>query len=89
MGLFGIIMYLLLGLAAGWLAGIIWKGEGFGALFNMIIGVAGSFLGAFLFRFLGISFHGLIGAFIASLAGALILLAIINQFNKVKKTRRR
>ncbi len=78
MTLTSIIILLAIGLVAGWLAGLIWKGGGFGILWNIIIGVAGSFLGGWLFRLLGISFHGIIGSIVAALAGALILLAIVN-----------
>jgi uncharacterized membrane protein YeaQ/YmgE (transglycosylase-associated protein family) len=78
MTLTSILILLAIGLAAGWLAGIIWKGGGFGLLWNIIIGVAGSFLGGWLFRLLGISFGGIIGSVVAALVGALILLAIVN-----------
>jgi len=67
-----------IGLVAGWLAGMIWKGGGFGILWNIIIGVAGSFLGGWVFRLLGISYGGIIGSIVAALVGALILLAIVN-----------
>lgn len=82
MNVTALITMLLIGLAAGWLAGQIWKGSGFGLLWNLVIGVAGSFLGGFLFRLLGISFHGIVGSIIAALIGALLLLFIIS---KVKK----
>ncbi len=78
MTLTSILILLAIGLVAGWLAGLIWKGGGFGILWNIIIGVAGSFLGGWLFRLLGISFGGIIGSIVAALAGALILLAIVN-----------
>jgi len=78
MTLTSILILVAIGLVAGWLAGMIWKGGGFGILWNIIIGVAGSFLGGWLFRLLGISFHGIIGSIVAALAGALILLAIVN-----------
>jgi uncharacterized membrane protein YeaQ/YmgE (transglycosylase-associated protein family) len=78
MTLTSLIVLLVIGLAAGWLSGIIWKGSGFGLVLNIIIGVAGSFLGSWLFHVLGISFGGVIGSFVAALAGALILLVIIN-----------
>jgi uncharacterized membrane protein YeaQ/YmgE (transglycosylase-associated protein family) len=78
----GIIVFLVIGAVAGWLAGVIWKGGGFGLLWNIIIGVAGSFLGGFIFKLLGLSFHGLIGSIVAALVGGLALLAIINQIKK-------
>ena len=78
MTLTSILILLAVGLVAGWLAGIIWKGGSFGLLWNIIIGVAGSFLGGWLFRLLGISYGGIIGSIVAALVGALILLAIVN-----------
>lgn len=82
MTLWSIIIFLLIGLVAGWLAGLIWKGGGFGFLWNIIIGVAGAFLGGFIFRQLGISYSGYIASIIAAVAGALILLAVVNLFRR-------
>lgn len=82
MTLTSILVLLFIGLVAGWLAGLIWKGGGFGLLWNLIIGVAGSFIGGFLFKLVGISFHGIIGSIIAALAGALILLAVVNAIRR-------
>lgn len=79
----GIVLLVVVGLVAGWLAGLIWKGSGFGLLGNLVVGVVGSFLGKFLFRTVGISIgHGIIGAIIPALAGALVLLFVINLFKK-------
>jgi uncharacterized membrane protein YeaQ/YmgE (transglycosylase-associated protein family) len=74
-----ILIFLLVGLIAGWLAGIIMKGRGFGLVWNLIIGAAGSFVGGYIFRYFQISIGGeIIGSIIAALAGALIILVIIN-----------
>ena len=78
MTLTNVIVLLAIGCAAGWLAGVIWKGGGFGLLWNIVIGIAGAFLGGWIFNLLGISFGGLIGFFVAAVVGALILLAIVN-----------
>ena len=82
MDLNSLIVLLIVGLIAGWLAGVIWKGRGFGLAGNLIVGVIGSFLGGYLFRMLGISFYGWIGSIIAALAGALIILAVLNLFKR-------
>ncbi len=82
MTLTGLIVLLAIGCAAGWLAGVIWRGGGFGFVWNMVIGVAGSFLGGWIFNLLGITFGGVPGQFVAALAGALILLAIVNLFRR-------
>lgn len=79
MSLTSILLLLAIGLLAGWLAGLIMKGRGFGLLWNLVIGVAGSFLGGFLFSLLNISIIGpLVTRIIAAIAGAIIILAIIN-----------
>ena len=75
----GIILLIIVGLAAGYLAGIIWKGRGFGLIGNLIVGIAGSFLGRFLLGFIGFSIHGVVAQIIAALIGAVILLWIINK----------
>jgi uncharacterized membrane protein YeaQ/YmgE (transglycosylase-associated protein family) len=76
--LWNILIFLAVGLLAGWIAGLIWKGKGFGLLGNLIIGVAGSFIGGFLFRLIGLPHGTIIWSIVAALAGALILLVIIN-----------
>ena len=83
MGLGGIVFLVIIGLVAGWLAGLIYKGSGFGLLGNLVVGVIGSFLGKFLFRAIGISIsRGLIGELIPALAGALVLLFVIHLIKK-------
>ncbi len=84
MSLQSLIILILVGLLAGWLAGQIWKGSGFGLLWNIIIGVAGSFLGTFLFRLLTISITtgSMIHTIFAALVGALIILFVANLVKK-------
>jgi len=74
-----IIWFLLIGLVAGWLAGQLMKGRGFGIVGNMIVGVVGSVLGGFLFGMLGISTgDGLIGSLITAVIGAVVLLFAVS-----------
>ncbi|HPS58725.1 MAG TPA: GlsB/YeaQ/YmgE family stress response membrane protein [Spirochaetota bacterium] len=75
----GIIMLIIVGLAAGYLAGLIWKGGGFGLIGNLLVGVAGSFLGRFLFNLVGFAVYGFIAQIVAAIAGAIVLLWIINK----------
>ena len=72
-----IIIFLLIGAVAGWLAGLIMKGGGFGLVGDIVVGVIGSFIGGWLFGLLGIAAGGLIGAIIAAVVGAIILIAIL------------
>ena len=72
-----IIIFLLIGAVAGWLAGLIMKGGGFGLVGDIVVGVIGSFIGGWLFSLLGIAAGGLIGAIIAAVVGAIILITIL------------
>ncbi|MBN2385174.1 GlsB/YeaQ/YmgE family stress response membrane protein [bacterium] len=76
------IMFLLIGLVAGWLAGRIMKGSGYGLVGDIVLGVIGSILGGWLFGLLGISFGGLIGSLITALIGAVVLLYLIRFIKK-------
>jgi uncharacterized membrane protein YeaQ/YmgE (transglycosylase-associated protein family) len=77
-----LLLFLLIGLIAGWLAGQIWKKSGFGFVGNLVIGIFGALIGGILFHLVGITFHGFIGSLIAAVVGALILLYLINMFKK-------
>ena len=72
-----IIYFLLIGLAAGWFAGHLVKGRGFGLVENLIIGVIGALIGGFVFGTLGVNVGGLLGQLIAATVGALILLYLL------------
>jgi uncharacterized membrane protein YeaQ/YmgE (transglycosylase-associated protein family) len=76
------LWFLLIGAVAGWLAGLIMKGDGFGVLGNIIVGVIGAFIGGFLFGLLGFSSSGLIGSLITALVGAIVLLFVVGLFKK-------
>lgn len=77
-----IILFLIIGLVAGWLAGQIMKGRGFGLVGNLVVGVIGAFIGGYLFRTFGIAAYGLVGALVAALVGAIILLWIVGMVKK-------
>lgn len=74
-----LIWFLIIGIAAGWLAGKIMRGGGFGLVGDLVVGVIGALLGGWLFGVLGISTGGLglLGSLIVALVGALILLWLI------------
>ena len=77
-----ILYFLLIGLAAGWLAGQIMKGKGFGIIGNMIVGCIGALVGGYVFGLFGLSSYGLIGSLITALVGAVILLFLISLIKK-------
>ena len=72
-----LLIFLLIGALAGWLAGLVMKGRGFGVLVNIVVGVVGAFFGGWLLPRLGIAFGGDFGLFLTAFIGAVILLAII------------
>lgn len=77
------IGFLIIGGIAGWIAGNVMKGRGFGLFGNIIVGIVGAFFGGFLFKILGLSAHGAIGSLIMATLGAIALLAIIGYLKKV------
>jgi uncharacterized membrane protein YeaQ/YmgE (transglycosylase-associated protein family) len=77
MALESLIIFLLIGAIAGWLAGLIMRGGGFGLVGDIIVGVIGALIGGWLFGALGIGVGGLIGAIICATVGAIILIALL------------
>jgi uncharacterized membrane protein YeaQ/YmgE (transglycosylase-associated protein family) len=76
------LWFILIGLVAGWLGGLIVKGSGNGFLLNIVIGVVGALLGGWIFRLLGINTTGILGSLICALAGAVVLLLVVNLIRK-------
>jgi len=75
---YGIIAWLVIGAIAGWLAGRVVKGGGFGLIVDIIVGIVGAVIGGFLAGVLGISTgEGIIGSIIVAFVGAVILLLIL------------
>jgi uncharacterized membrane protein YeaQ/YmgE (transglycosylase-associated protein family) len=72
-----LLIFLAVGVLAGFLAGRIMKGKGFGLLGDLIVGVIGAFIGVWLFGQLHIYTAGILGLLIASIIGALILLYLV------------
>ena len=74
----GIIVILFVGLVAGWLAGKIVRGTGFGLIGDILVGIAGALVASFLFPKLGIHLGtGLISQIIYSAIGAIVLLLVV------------
>ena len=79
------LWFILIGIAAGWLAGQLFKGSGFGIVGDMIVGVIGAILGGWIFRQVGVSTgSGLLGALVTATIGALLLLFVLSLFKKSK-----
>lgn len=82
MTLVALIWVLLIGAAAGWLAGLVMKGRGFGLIGNIVIGIVGAFLGSFLLAVFGIVFWGILGSLLTAFIGAVAMLFVIGLIKK-------
>ena len=78
----GIILSLLLGCLAGFCAGKLMKGGGYGLIMNCVLGVFGGVLGGWLFALLGISWGGLLGQLGTAIIGAVVILWIASLIKK-------
>ena len=77
-----LLWFLLVGLIAGWLAGLVMKGGGYGIIGDMIVGVIGALLGGWLFGVLCIHAGGLIGSIIVAFIGAVILIFLLRAIKR-------
>jgi uncharacterized membrane protein YeaQ/YmgE (transglycosylase-associated protein family) len=78
----GFLTWILVGLIAGWLAGQVMKGGGYGILVDIILGILGGILGGWVFGLLGLHAGGLIGSIVVSFVGAVILVWITRLVKK-------
>jgi len=79
----GLIEFLVVGIVAGWLAGLVMKGGGYGLIVDLILGIAGSFIGRWIFGMIGIAAsYGLIGSIVVAFVGALVLVWISRLIKK-------
>lgn len=73
-----LLILLVIGAIAGWLAGLIVKGYGFGLVGNIVVGIIGAVIAGFLFPYFGVSISaGIVGSIIHATIGAVILLLLI------------
>lgn len=77
------IWLMLVGLIAGWLAGVLVKGGGFGVLGDIVVGILGALVGGFLFRALGLSAGGgFLGSIFVATVGAIVLIVVLRIVKK-------
>jgi uncharacterized membrane protein YeaQ/YmgE (transglycosylase-associated protein family) len=72
-----LVMTIVVGLLAGWLAGKIQKGKGLGVAGDLVIGILGSVLGTWLFGELGLTAYGFVGNLVMAVVGALVILFLL------------
>ena len=77
------VWFILIGLVAGWLAGLLLKGGGFGAIGDIVLGVLGALVGGVLFRALGASAGGLLGSIIVATIGAVVLILVVRLIKRL------
>ena len=84
MDITALLIILAIGAVAGWLAGIIMKGGGFGLIGDIIVGIVGAFVGGWLFGQLGISIGtGIVNSIFTATIGAVVLLFVIGFIKKI------
>lgn len=71
------LWFIIVGLIAGWLAGVIMKGGGFGVVGDIVVGIVGALIGGFVFGALGIGAGGLLGSIIVATVGAILLIFLL------------
>jgi len=77
------IYFIIIGGIAGWLAGKIMKGGGFGLVMNIVLGIIGSMVGGWVFNFLGLfTDGGTIGSLVTALVGAVLILYVARLIKK-------
>jgi uncharacterized membrane protein YeaQ/YmgE (transglycosylase-associated protein family) len=76
----GLIGWLIIGLLAGWIAGHLTRGRGFGCIVDIILGLIGAVIGGWIFTKLGVALWGFWGSLAAATVGAVILVAIARLF---------
>ncbi len=77
MDLTSLILWIVIGAIAGWIAGTVMRGGGFGLLGNIVVGIVGAFLGGFIFNLIGITAGGFLGSLVLATIGAIVLLFLL------------
>ncbi|HXX45093.1 MAG TPA: GlsB/YeaQ/YmgE family stress response membrane protein [Candidatus Acidoferrales bacterium] len=76
----GFIAWIVIGLIAGWVAGHVTRGRGFGCIVDVVLGLIGAVIGGWIFTKLGIAVWGFWGSLAAAVVGAVVLVAIARLF---------
>jgi uncharacterized membrane protein YeaQ/YmgE (transglycosylase-associated protein family) len=82
MDITALIIFLAIGAVAGWLAGNLMRGGGFGLIGNIVVGIIGAVVGGSVFGVLGITAGGIFGSIITATAGAALLIFVVGLIKK-------
>jgi uncharacterized membrane protein YeaQ/YmgE (transglycosylase-associated protein family) len=82
-----VVAWLLVGLVAGWLAGFVLKGSGYGVLGDVIVGLVGAVIGGFLFAQFDVETPGFVGHILSAFVGACALIVIVGIFSRARELR--
>jgi len=77
-----ILVWIISGIIAGWLTGLVVRGEGFGLVGDLIIGLLGGLIGGWLFGLLGIATTSWVGEIVAAVVGGVVLVAVIRALRR-------
>ncbi len=72
-----LLIWIIIGLIAGWLAGLVMRGGGYGLVGDIVIGIVGAIIGGLVFGMLGLGASGIVGEIIVAFIGAVILIALL------------
>jgi uncharacterized membrane protein YeaQ/YmgE (transglycosylase-associated protein family) len=79
----GLLYWVVVGLIAGWLAGVVMKGGGYGMIADIVLGILGAIVGGWIFSMLGVGAGGgLVGGIVVAFIGAVVLVAITRALKK-------
>ena len=78
-----ILGFIIIGIIAGWVAGLIMKGRGFGMVGDLVVGVIGALIGGYVFRLVGISSYGAFATLAMATIGAVVFLGIAGIIKRV------
>lgn len=78
----GWLWFIIIGILAGFIAGKLMRGGGFGIIVNLIVGIIGAVLGGWIFGVLGIAAGGILGSLVTATVGAIVLLWIVSLFRR-------
>jgi len=77
------VWFIVVGIIAGWIGGVVMKGRGLGLVGNLVVGVIGALVGGFLFRLVGVSAGGLVGSIAIAAVGAIVLLVFVRLIRRI------